>query len=77
MQVALTRAMKFGSSTPLGHLTCPTCSAIVPAMDGSSVVIAWYACRACGSLWSARIRGGHPTDPIVVDTVTIEDDLDA
>lgn len=58
----------------LGHLTCPTCSTVVPAMEGSSAVIAWYACLSCGALWSARIRGGCPTDPMTVDTVTVEDD---
>lgn len=41
-------------------------------MEGSSAVIAWYACVACGALWSARIRGGNPTDPIAIDTVAVD-----
>ena len=43
-------------------------------MEGSSAVIAWYACVACGALWSARIRGGNPTDPIAIDTVAVEEE---
>lgn len=38
-------------------------------MEGSTSVLAWYACVSCGALWSARIRGGNPTDPIAIAVV--------
>lgn len=41
-------------------MTCPACGqAHVPPMAGSTLTIAWYACR-CGNFWSARVRDGRP-----------------
>ncbi|WP_291988031.1 hypothetical protein [Luteitalea sp.] len=41
-------------------MTCPSCGQPqVPAMTGSTLTIAWYAC-GCGHFWSARVRDGRP-----------------
>lgn len=44
------------------HTSCPACARSgVPALPGSTLTIAWYACT-CGHFWSARIRDGRPVE---------------
>ena len=41
-------------------MVCPACGKPhVPALAGSTLTVAWYACT-CGHFWSARVRDGRP-----------------
>jgi uncharacterized Zn finger protein len=41
-------------------MPCPECKHESAPLDGSTYVVAWYRCGACGHFWSAQIRNGQP-----------------
>lgn len=50
----------------LARMPCPKCGRMTEPLDGSTWIVAWYACGGCDEFWSARLRDGRP----VINTET-------